>query len=244
MWGTTGIGFNRDLVKQALGKDAPVDSWDLVFDPKNLAKLAHCGVSVVDEPTELYAIALNYLGKDPNSLNTDDYRQATKNLLDSLPRYVNYFDSADYIDRLAAGEICVAVGWSGDIYQAMAQAEAADNGINIGYSIPKEGTVQWVDMLAIPELAQNVTEAHEFINFLMRPDIAAANTNYLWYPNAVPSSRYLIDEEITQDPAIYPPTTVQAKLFTNNLRKIRIRQAIEDEWAELISTHEQAMADR
>ena len=244
MWGTTGIGYNRDLVKQALGKDAPVDSWRLIFNPQNLEKLAQCGVSIVDEPTELYAIALNYLGKDPNSTNTDDYREATQRLLERLPRYVSYFDSADYIDRLAAGEICVAVGWSGDIYQAMAQAEEAGNGVDISYSIPKEGTVQWVDMLAIPELARNVTEAHEFINFLMRPDIAAANTNYLWYPNAVPSSRYLIDEEITQDPAIYPPPAVQAKLFTNNLRKTRIRQAIEDEWAMLISEHKQALANR
>ncbi|BFM07728.1 extracellular solute-binding protein [Halioxenophilus aromaticivorans] len=244
MWGTTGIGYNLDLVAEVLGDDAPTDSWDLLFKPKNLAKLAQCGVSVIDEPTELYAIALNYLGKNPNSTATSDYRQATEQLLAGLTKHINYFDSTDYAERLANGEICVALGWSEDIYQAMAHAKAGRPGVTISYSIPKEGTVQRVDMLAIPELAENVSEAHEFINFLMRPDVAAANTNYLANPNAIPSSRYMIDEAITQNQAIYPSQAVQAKLFTNNPRKTRLRQAIEDEWTVLIGNHKSAVADR
>lgn len=237
MWGTTGIGYNREKVLALLGDKAPVDSWELVFDPDNLSKLAQCGVSIVDEPTELYSIVLNYLGKDPNSEVTDDYRQATKDVLGKLTDYITYFDSADHIERLANGEICIAVGWSGDIYQAMALAEEQETQQDIVYVIPEEGTAQWVDMLAIPELAKNVTEAHEFINFLLRPDIAAANTNYVWYPNAVTASSPLIEDDIISDTAIYPTPAIQAKLFTKSRRKVRVRHAIENEWENLLEQH-------
>lgn len=237
MWGTIGIGYNPKMVKKYLGEDTPIDSWDLVFNPVNLASLAQCGVAVVDEPIELYSIVLNYLGKDPNSDLTADYRLATERVLTKLTENSTIFDPTDNLNQLTNGEVCIVVGWNGDIYQAAARAKQAGSHVEIEFILPKEGTAQRVDMLAIPELAKNVMEAHEFINFLIQPDVAAANTNYLWYPNSVPSSRYLIDEEIITDEAIYPKEAMQTKLFTKDRRKTRISNTIENEWQALLQKH-------
>jgi len=233
MWGTTGIGFIESKVKEALGEDAPLDSWDLVMKPENLAKLKSCGVSFLDAPTEIFAAALHYLGKDPNSLDPVDYQGEAKELLKSLAPSITYFHSSKYIDDIAAGEICVAVGWSGDIAQAMVDAEEAENGVEISYVIPKEGALLWVDMLTIPKDATNPDEAHAFINFLMDPAIAAENTNYIWYPNPVPASIPMIDEEITSDPSIYPPPDVMAKLYTSSIKPAEVDRVINRAWTEI-----------
>lgn len=233
MWGTTGIGFNVKKVAEILGEDAPTDSWDLVFKKENLEKLSQCGVSFLDAPTEVYAAALHYLGKDPNSINPRDYSGEAKELLKSLAPSVTYFHSSKYIDDLAGGEICVSVGWSGDIAQAMADAEEAGNGVEIRYVIPKEGALLWADMFGIPSDATNVSEAYEFINFLMRPEIAAANTNEIWYPNPVVESLELIDEEIKSDESIYPPADVKAKLYTATVKPLKVDRVINRAWTEI-----------
>ncbi|WP_317931367.1 extracellular solute-binding protein [Halioxenophilus sp. WMMB6] len=233
MWGTTGIGFVESKVVEALGEDAPLDSWELVMNPDNLAKLKDCGVSFLDAPTEIFAAALHYLGKDPNSLDSADYEGEAKALLKSLAPSITYFHSSKYIDDLAAGEICVAVGWSGDIAQAMVDAEEAENGVEISYVIPKEGALLWVDMLGIPKDATNVDEALAFIDYLMSPEIAAENTNYIWYPNPIPASMPMIDEEITSDPSIYPPEDVMAKLYSATVKPAEIDRVINRAWTEI-----------
>lgn len=232
MWGTTGIGYNIDKVREVLGPNAPTDSWSLVFDLDNIAKLSACGVSFIDAPYEVFAAALNYLGISPNSSDAQDYHRTSDEVLSKLAPYIS-INASDYNERLAKGELCVVVGYSGDIYQAMAEAK---EGVEIAYSIPKEGAQMWVDMLAIPLLARNVNEAHEFINFLLRPNVAAANTNYIWYPNPVAESIPLIDPAITSDPSIYPPKAVLSKLFTGGLRKASVRRAVESEWQVLLDT--------
>ncbi len=234
MWGTTGMGYNVSEIERILGKDAPTDSWDLIFDLENLKKLSSCGVSILDEPTEIVSIALNYLKKNPNSTVTSDYTQVVEKFLTEISQYV-IFDSANFLDNLAAGKICVAVAWSGDIFQAQANAEEAGNGVEISYVIPEEGTVRWVDMLAIPELSQNVDEAHQFIDFLMRPDIAAKNTNYIWYANPIPDSVPLIDDEIKSDASIYPTQKIQDKLFYSTTRSIRVRRTVEQLWGAVLN---------
>lgn len=233
MWGTTGIGFIEEKVVEALGEDAPLDSWELVLDPKNLAKLKDCGVAFLDAPTEIFAAALHYLGKDPNSEDMKDYQGEAKKLLKELAPSVTYFHSSKYIDDLAAGEICVAVGWSGDIAQAMTDAEEAENGVEITYIIPKEGALLWVDMLGIPKDAKNVDEAHAFIDFLMMPETAAENTNYIWYPNPIPASVPMIDEEITSDESIYPPEDVMAKLYSAKVKPAKLDRVINRAWTEI-----------
>lgn len=233
MWGTTGIGINKAKVLAALGPDAPLDSWDLVLKPENLAKLSECGVAFLDSPTEIFAAVLHYQGKDPNSSDVADYQGAAKELLKKLAPSVTYFHSSKYIDDLASGEICVAVGWSGDIAQAKEDAEKAKNNVEINYVIPKEGAMQFYDILVIPKDAPNVEQAHAFINFLMRPDIAARNTNHIWYPNPIPASRPLLDAEIVVDTSVYPSPEVMSKLYIATIKTPAVDRAMNRAWTEV-----------
>jgi len=213
MWGTTGIGYNVDKVTAAFGNTEVTNSWDLVFKPENIAKLKGCGVTLLDTPSELIPIALNYLGEDPNSQDPAVIDKAAA-LLKTIRPYVTNFHSSQYIDSMATGNTCLVVGWSGDIIQARDRAEEAKNGVKIAYAIPKEGAPLWFDMLAIPKDAKHVESANAFINHLLDPQVAANNTNFVSYPNAVTKSTPLVDKAISGDPTIYPPPEVAAKLFT------------------------------
>ena len=213
LWGTTGIGYNVDKVKAIFGNTEISNSWDMVFKPENAAKLKDCGITVLDTPSELIPIALNYLGEDPHSFDPAVIDKATR-LLTGIRPYIRNFHSSSYINDLANGDICVVVGWSGDIIQARERAAEAGNNVHIAYSIPREGAPQWFDMLAIPKDAKHADNAYAFINYLLTPAVAAANTNYVTYPNAVPESRPLVDKSISEDGSLYPPAEVDAKLFT------------------------------
>jgi putrescine transport system substrate-binding protein len=212
MWGTTAIGYNTAKVTERLG-DQPVDTWDIVFKPELVGKLADCGVTLLDAPAEIMATALNYLGLDPNSESPDDLKKA-EDLLMSIRPHVRYFNSSQYIDDLGNGEVCLSVGYSGDVFIAQAAAAEANAGVEIAYVIPKEGALQWYDMFAIPADAPHPDNAHKFIDFMLRPDIAAANTNYVFYASGNKAALDLIDPEVKEDPAIYPTPEVAAKLFT------------------------------
>ncbi|MFD1381957.1 polyamine ABC transporter substrate-binding protein [Rhodanobacter aciditrophus] len=229
MWGTTGIGVNVDKVKEVLGDDAPINSWSLVFEKEYLEKLQSCGVVSLDAPTEVMSSAMNYLGLDPNSTAKADLAKAT-DLLMSVRPYYRYFHSSRYINDLANGDICVAIGWSGDVAQAAARAEEADNGVNVSYTIPKEGALMWFDMLAIPRDARNPEGAHELINYLMRPEITANITNYVWYANANPASMSMVDEEIATDESIFPPADVKAKLWLPVVLDQRTARTVTRSW--------------
>ena len=235
LWGTTGIGYNIDLVKKYLGEDAPVDSWDLVFKPENMKKLAACGVTFINSADEVFPLVLNYLGQDPNSEKKSDYKKnsAGAKLLRDVKPYIKQFSSTTYISDLASGEICVAVGYNGDMLQARARAEEAGNGINIAYTIPKEGTSMWFDMLAIPSDAKNAAAAHKFVNFLMRPDVIADVTNYVWYANPNTSATKLLDKDISSDAGIYPSDEVRKNLFTQNIRKPKLNKMLNRLWVDM-----------
>jgi putrescine transport system substrate-binding protein len=211
MWGTTGIGYNEAKIKQILG-DAPLDSWNYIFDPKEVAKFKDCGVSVLDAPDELLKIVLNWMGREPNSQNPEDLAAAEEKLMAIRP-FIRKIHSSQYIEDLANGDICIALGWSGDILQARDRAEEAGQGTVVKYAIPKEGTVVWFDMLAIPADAKHPKNAHAFINYLMDPQVAANNSNFLNYANANAASTQLLNDEVKDDPSIYPTPEVKAKLF-------------------------------
>ncbi|ONN72154.1 spermidine/putrescine ABC transporter substrate-binding protein PotF [Pseudomonas oryzihabitans] len=211
LWGTNGIGYNVDKVKAALGTDK-LDSWAILFEPENLKKLSKCGVSFMDSPDEVYPAVLQYLGLDPNSTNPDDYKKAEAQLLKVRP-YITYFHSSKYISDLANGNICVAFGYSGDVFQARSRAEEAKKGVNIGYAIPKEGANLWFDLLAIPKDAKNVKEAHAFINYLLQPEVIAKVSNYVGYANPNPKAGELMNAELRQDETVYPPQAVMDKLY-------------------------------
>lgn len=232
LWGTTGIGYNKKKVEAVLGKDAPVNSWDLVFKPENMIKLQKCGVMFLDSPDELYPLVLNYLGKDPNSRDPKDYALNSPGvaLLESVRPYVNQFHSSAYISALANGNACVAIGWSGDVLQAKDRAEEAGNGVEIAYTIPKEGTQVWFDMLVIPKGAKNVDGALKFINYLMEPEVIAEVTNYVAYANPNVNATALQDQDISNNPNIYPSEEVKKRFFTQTLRGAKIDRLMSRLW--------------
>ncbi len=211
MWGTTGIGYNEGKVAEVL-PDAPVDSWQALFDPEVISKLSECGVTLLDAPTEVVSAVLAYLGRDPNSEAAEDLAAAEEVLMSIRP-HIRYIHSSQQINDLANGEICVAMGWSGDMMIAADRASEAESGIEIAYSIPKEGTVIWFDMLAVPSDAPHPNNAHLFINYLLEPEVIAAVSNYVFYANPNAASVEFVEAEILEDPGIYPPPEVKAKLY-------------------------------
>lgn len=235
LWATTGIGYNVEKVKAALGKDAPVDSWDLVLKPENLEKLKSCGVSFLDAPEEIFATVLNYLGKDPNSSDAKEYSGAATDLLLKLRPNIRYFHSSQYINDLANGNICVAVGWAGDILQAKQRAKEAKNGVDIAYSIPKEGALAFFDMLAIPKDAKNVDEAYQFINYLMEPEVIADISNKMFYASGNKASLPLVEADIRNNPGIYPTEATMAKLFILKVQDQKIDRVRTRAWTKVKS---------
>ncbi|HSD74283.1 MAG TPA: polyamine ABC transporter substrate-binding protein [Steroidobacteraceae bacterium] len=211
MWGTTGIGYNSGKIAKAF-PNAPVDSWSLVYEPQNAAKLKGCGIAVLDSPSEITATVLSYLGKDPNSQSPDDLAQAEATLLKIRP-FIRYIHSSKYIDDLANGEICVAVGYSGDVLQARDRAAEAKNNVEVKYAVPKEGTIIWFDMMAIPKDAPHPDNAHAWINFIMKPEIAGAISNAVNYANGNKESLPFVNDDVKNDPGVYPPPEVKAKLY-------------------------------
>jgi putrescine transport system substrate-binding protein len=212
MWGTTGIGYNVDKVKAALG-DVPIDSFAVIFDPANAEKLKGCGINILDSPDETFAIAMNYVGRNPDSKETADL-EAGGDVYMKIRPFVRTFNSSAYIDELANGDACITIGWSGDVLQAKSRAEEAKNGINVNYVIPKEGTYMWFDNLAIPADAKNVEEAHAFINYLMKPEVIAKASNYVQYANGNLASHKFLDEAVLKNPSVYPTEETTKKLFT------------------------------
>ncbi len=212
MQGITGIGYNVDKIKAVFGTTDVTRSLDLVFKPENISKLKSCGVTFLDTPSELIPITLNYLGEDPNSTDPAVINKAAA-LLKRIRPYVSNFHSSQYIDALANGDICLVVGWSGDVIQAKDRAAEAENGVNIAFSIPREGAPIWFDMLAIPKDAKHVDAAYAYINNLLDPQVMANNSNFISYANAVPKSREFMDKSITGDSTIYPSPEVMATLF-------------------------------
>jgi putrescine transport system substrate-binding protein len=232
MWGTTGLGYNIDKVKAALGPDAPINSWALVFDPKNAEKLKDCGISLMDDSTEVFAAALAYLGKDPNSKDQKDLDAAAEAIKKVRP-YIRYFHSSQYINDLANGDLCVGHAYSGDALQARDRANEADKGVHVGYSIPKEGAVLWVDTLAVPKDAPDPDQAFAFIEYLMDPKVIADISNAVNYANPNTKATELVNEDIRNDPSIYPTPEVKERLFVLGERSDKELRAINRTWTRL-----------
>jgi putrescine transport system substrate-binding protein len=212
MWGTTGIGYNVAKVKERLGADAALDSWSLLFDPAIAAKLKDCGIAVLDDQQEGFYSALIWKGRDPNAVGGDEI-DVVKGIYADVRPFVRYFNSSKYIDDLATGEVCIAMGYNGDVLQARDRAEEAGSDVEIGYIIPKEGAVRWVDSMAIPSDAPHPNNALTFVNFMLRPDVIAPVSDYVSYANANAKSHDLVSEAVRNDPGIYPSPEVMAKLI-------------------------------
>ncbi|CAH2405477.1 polyamine ABC transporter substrate-binding protein [Mesorhizobium ventifaucium] len=233
MWGTVGLGYNVKKVQEALGTDK-IDSWDVFFNPEQLAKLKDCGVYVLDSPSDILPTAFKYLGIDPETTSLDDFAKAEEVMLKIRP-YIRKFHSSEYINALANGDICLAVGWSGDVFQARDRATEANQGVEIGYSVPKEGAEMWFDQMAIPADAPHVAEAHEFLNYMMKPEVIAKASNYIFYANGNKASQQFIDKEILDDPAIYPDEATLAKLFTIAPYDSKTQRVVTRTWTKIVT---------
>jgi len=231
MWGTTGIGYNVKDVQQILGPNAAIDSWDDVFNPQKIAKFKGCGIHMLDSSDDIMPAALDYLHLDPNSSDPGDLQQAADLLMRIRPA-VRKFHSSEYINALATGEICFAVGYSGDIKQARNRAAQAKNGIAIAYAIPKEGAQLWFDNLAVPRDAPHVEAAHALINYLLDPRVAAKNTNFVSYADGDRPTA-LIDKSIRDDRSIYPDAATMSKLYTIVAHDQKTQRAINRLWTRI-----------
>jgi putrescine transport system substrate-binding protein len=209
-WGTNGIGYNPKMI-QALMPDAPLDSWRLVFDPAVASKLAKCGISVLDSPAEMLRAVLSYLGRDPNSQKPEDLTVAEATLTKIRP-FIRNINSSEYIEALANGDLCLAVGYNGDVLQARDRARDANKGIEIKYMVPKEGSILWFDMLAIPADAPDPESAYAFLNYMMLPQVSADVSDFRRYATANAAALPLVEPAVRDDPGIYPPPELRQKL--------------------------------
>lgn len=234
MWGTTGLGVNVGKVKEILGEDAPIDSLELVLNPANMEKLAACGVHFLDAPTEMIPMALKHLGEDPDSHDPDVIAK-TEAVYMAIRPYIQKFHSSEYINALANGDICVAVGWSGDILQARDRAAEADNGVEVAYNAPKEGAQMWFDQMAIPVDAPNPEGAHVFLNFIMDAQNMAAASNYVYYANGNEASQEFLVEDVIGDPAIYPDAATLDNLFTTTPYPPNVQRVVTRLWTKIKS---------
>jgi len=228
LWGTTGIGYDAGKVR-AIMPDAPVDSWALVFDPAVVSKFKDCGVSVLEDPTDMVGTMLVFLGKDPNSESEADLKLAEERLLAIRP-YIRQISSSQYIEGLANGDLCIAVGYSGDVLQARDRAAEAGKPVDIRFSIPKEGALMWFDTLAIPADAKHPGNAHLFIDYLLRPEVAARNSNFVNYANANAAATPLVNEELRNDPGIYPDAATKARLQPNLAKSAEYSRQLNRAW--------------
>ncbi len=233
MWGTTGIGYNVEKVKQRVG-DIPLDSWDLVFKPDVAAKLKDCGIHVLDSAEDVLPAALNYLKIDPNTKKPEDLQKAA-DLIAGVRTSVQKFHSSEYINALANGDICLAIGYSGDILQARQRAEEAKNGQTIALLLPKEGAQMWFDQMAMPADGKNVEEGYTFINYMMKPDVIAKSSNFVQYANGNLASQKLLDEAIKTNPSVYPSEDTMKRLFVKTAYDAKTQRIVTRAWTKVIT---------
>jgi putrescine transport system substrate-binding protein len=228
LWGTSGVGYNEAKVLQAM-PDAPVESFAMFYDPSVVKNFKSCGVSILDAPDEMVGTVLIYLGKNPNSESLEDLKAAEQALLAIRP-YIRYINSSRYIDDLANGDLCLALGWSGDVGQSRARAQEDGKGVTIKYNIPKEGAIMFFDMLAIPADAPHPRNAHLFINYLLRPEVAARNSALMHYATSNAAAYSLIDPAVYGDRGIYPSDAQKAHLYPNASHSIAYTRQLNRTW--------------
>ncbi|WP_309667018.1 polyamine ABC transporter substrate-binding protein [Tabrizicola sp.] len=233
MWGSVGFTFNMDLVKERL-PDADLSDLGTIMKPENAAKLADCGLTLLDSPTDFGFMVLSYLGIDPNTAREPEYRKMIEAIA-PIREYVTTFDNSNYLNTLPTGEVCVANNWSGDYGVAKARAAEAGLEVNLAYFVPKTGAPAWFDIWAIPSDAGNVDNAHLLLNYLLRPEVIAACTNYTGYANANKAATAFVDPAVAADPAVYPDAETMSRLYTPKPQTEEQDREITRAWAEIKS---------
>jgi putrescine transport system substrate-binding protein len=214
MWGSVGFTYNLDMIKERM-PDANLNSLDILMKPENAAKLADCGISLLDEPTDVIMMMLSYLGKPRNSYKKEDLEDV-KTAFKQIRRYVRTFDSTNHLNAIPNKEVCLVNSWSGDYSTAAARAAEAGVEINLGYFVPETGAPAWLDMMCIPADAKHKDNAHKFLNYMMEPEVIAKCTNFTNYANANLASRAFVDPAVLANPAVYPDAEAMKRLYTSN----------------------------
>jgi len=233
MWGSTGIGYNVGKIKERMA-DAPVTSWKMILDPTIVSKFEDCGIYMLDAGDEMIPAALNYIGENPDSKDVAVIAKAEA-VLAAVRPYIRKFNSSEYIDALANGDICLAVGWSGDVLQARDRAAEAKNGVEVAYVAPDEGALMWFDQMAIPADAPHPNNAHTFIDYIMRPDVMAKASNYVYFANGNLASQKLLNEDVITDPAIYPTPAALKTLYTTSPYDVKTQPVVTRIWTRVKS---------
>lgn len=233
LWGTTGFGYNEAKIKAAM-PDAPVNSWDMIFKPEVISKFKDCGVFLLDGPTEVIPAALNYLGLDPKDASAENLKKVEE-LMEKIRPNIRKFHSSEYISALANGDICLALGWSGDILQAKKRAVEAKNDVVVQYAIPKEGAQMFLDQMAIPKDAKNKDEAYQFLNYLMEPEVMAKISNKVEYASGNLAAKQFVNKTILDNPNIYPPEDVMKRLFILPVYDSKTTRMINRTWTKIKS---------
>lgn len=233
MWGTTAIGYNEAKIKERMA-DAPVNSWDMIFKPEVVSKFKDCGIHILDAADDILPAALNYLGLDPNTKNPDELKKAGE-LMEKIRPNIQKFHSSEYINALANGDICMAVGYSGDILQAKSRAEEAKNGQTINFALPKEGAQMWFDQMAIPADSKRVEEAHIFLNYMMKPEVIAKASNFVQYANGNLASQQHLDEAVKNNPNVYPDAETMKRLFVKTSYDAKTQRTVTRLWTKVVT---------
>jgi putrescine transport system substrate-binding protein len=231
MWGTTSLGYNEGKIKERMA-DAPVDSWDMIFKPEVVSKFKDCGIHLLDAADDILPAALHYLKLNPDSKDPEDIKKAGE-LLETIRPNIQKFHSSEFINALANGDICLAVGFSGDILQGANRATEAKNGQTVKLSVPKEGAQMWFDQFAIPADAKNVEEAHIFLNYMMKPEVIAKASNYIQYANGNLKSQEFIDKAILEDPNIYPDAEMLKRLYVKTSYDPKLQRTVTRTWTKV-----------
>lgn len=231
MWGSVGITYNIDMVQERLpGVD--LNSLDVLMKPENIAKLADCGVSLLDSPTDIGYMVMSWLGIDPAKAGPDDYAKMVA-AFKPIRQYVATFDNANYLTTLPNKELCVANTWSGDYGVAKARAAEAGVKLNLKYFVPKTGAPAWFDMWAVPADAPNTDNAWAFLDYMMQPEVIAKCTEFTGYANANKAATPLIDPAVTGDPAIYPDAETLSRMYTPRPQTEEQDRAMSRAWTEI-----------
>ena len=233
MWGTTGIGYNVAKIKERMA-DAPLDSWDMIFKPEVIAKFKDCGIHVLDSADDVLPAALNYLKLDPNTKKPEELQKAA-DLFAAIRPNIQKFHSSEYINALANGDICLAIGYSGDILQARKRAIEAKNGQTIALSLPKEGAQMWFDQFAMPADGKNTEEAYAFLNYMMKPEVIAKSSNFVQYANGNLASQQFIDDAIKKDPSVYPTEETMKRLFVKTTYDAKTQRFVTRAWTKVVT---------
>ncbi len=232
-WGTDGLIMNKTKLRTLLGAKVPLDSWDLLFKPELVSALTGCGVSMVDSASDVFPIVLAYMGRNPNSTKVSDYQDAARELKKIRP-YVTQFSSS-YLNDVAGGDVCLAMGWSGDAGVISRRVREANGKFEVAYATPKSQTGLWFTMMGIPADAPNKENAYKWINFLLRPDIAAEITNATTYPMAVPAAKKMIKPELLADKVIYPTTEMMQDFFVFEPLEVDVARLMNRLWVQFKS---------